>query len=207
MPPRKRVGRQLELASRRGPKGQRGEVADRIVSSARKSFSTSGFAGTTNRAIAEGAGVDAALVSYYFPSKAALLTAALEPPAGFIAAVLAAVATPISRRGAALVQTLIGQWEDPASAEIHRSIVLIAAHEGVAMDRLRQVFGQNILTAVSASLDDDERTLRAGLVASQMIGLAMARYVWQVGALATLPSEQVVRYVGPTIQRYLSGRL
>ena len=180
---------------------------DRILASARKSFSVNGFAGTTNRAIAEVAGVDAALVSYYFPSKAALLAAALDPPPGFIAAVVAAVETPISRRGAALVETLIGQWEDPASAEIHRSIILTAAHENVAMERLRQVFGQSILTAVSASLDDEERTLRAGLIASQMIGLAMARYVWQVGALATLPSDQVVRYVGPTIQRYLAGRL
>jgi AcrR family transcriptional regulator len=53
----------------------------RIVSCARKSFSTNGFAGTTNRAIAQAAGVDAALVSYYFPDKAALLAAALEPPA------------------------------------------------------------------------------------------------------------------------------
>jgi AcrR family transcriptional regulator len=196
-----------EPALRRGPKGQRGEVADRIVSSARKSFSTNGFTGTTNRAVAQAAGVDAALVSYYFPDKAALLTAALEPPAGFIEAVKGGVATPIFRRGRALVQTLIGQWENPRSAEIHRSIILTAAHEPIAMDRLRQVFGQNLLASVSASLDDDERVLRAGLVASQMIGLAMARYVWQVGALASLPSEDVVRYVAPTIQRYLSGRL
>jgi AcrR family transcriptional regulator len=192
---------------RRGPKGQRGEVADAIVASARKAFSTNGFAGTTNRAVAQAAGVDAALVSYYFPDKAALLAAALELPPGFIEAVRAGVATPISRRGSALVKTLIGHWENPASAEIHRSIVLTAAHEPFAMDRLRQIFGQNLLASVSASLDDDERVLRAGLVASQMIGLAMARYVWQVGALATLPSQDVVRYVAPTIQRYLNGRL
>jgi hypothetical protein len=49
--------------------------------------------------------------------------------------------------------------------------------------------------------------LRAGLVASQMIGVAMARYVWRVGALAELDRDQVVRYVAPTIQRYLTGRL
>lgn len=54
---------------------------------------------------------------------------------------------------------------------------------------------------------DEERTLRAGLVASQLIGVAMARYVWRVGALAELGRDQVVRYVAPTIQRYLTGRL
>jgi hypothetical protein len=30
-------------------------------------------------------------------------------------------------------------------------------------------------------------------VAAQMIGVAMARYVWRVGALAELEPEQVVR--------------
>ncbi|HSS91449.1 MAG TPA: hypothetical protein VLL69_19210, partial [Streptosporangiaceae bacterium] len=76
-----------------------------------------------------------------------------------------------------------------------------------AMQRLRGVFTGSLLAAVAGHLDDDERTLRAGLVASQLIGVAMARYVWRVGALAELDRDQVVRYVAPTIQRYLAGRL
>jgi Tetracyclin repressor-like, C-terminal domain len=45
------------------------------------------------------------------------------------------------------------------------------------------------------------------LLSSQMVGLAMTRYVWKVGAIAQMSSEDVVRYVAPTIQRYLSGKL
>jgi hypothetical protein len=95
----------------------------------------------------------------------------------------------------------------PGLAEVLRSIILTAAHEPTAMQRLRGVFAGSLLTAVAGHLDDDERTLRAGLVASQLIGVAMARYVWRVGALAELHRDQVVRYIAPTIQRYLAGRL
>jgi AcrR family transcriptional regulator len=194
-------------AGRRGPRGQRGEVADRILTAARGSFAARGYTGTTLRGVAAAAGVDPSLVSYYFSDKTGLLAAALEPPEAMAATVARAAATPLRRRGKALVEALLSLWEDPASADILRSIILTAAHEPVAMDRLRQVFQTTLLAAVAENLDDEERSVRVGLVASQMIGLAMARYVWQVGALAQLPPEDVARYVAPALQRYLSGRL
>jgi AcrR family transcriptional regulator len=208
---RKRVSESDETGSspggRRGPKAQRGEVADLVLSSARASFATRGYAGTTMRSVAVLAGVDPALVTYYFSSKEGLLAAALEPPPRMGQVIAAAAAAPIRKRGKALVEALVSQWEDPAFADISRSIILTAAHEQIAMERLRQVFAVSILAAVSENLDAGERFLRVGLVASQMIGVAMARYVWQVGALAELPPEDVVRYVAPTVQRYLSGTL
>src|SRR4051812_37073244 len=125
-----------------------------------------------------------------------------------IEAIAEAAGAPIRRRGEALVTTLLDQWESPVTGEILRSILLTAAHEPVATDRLRQVFAASIINAVSAKLDnEEERVLRTGLIASQMIGLAMARYIWQVGALATMSTDDVVRYIAPTIQRYLSGAL
>ncbi|MYW44979.1 hypothetical protein GT346_17040 [Streptomyces sp. SID161] len=41
------------------------------------------------------------------------------------------------------------------------------------------------------------------LVASQMVGLAMTRYVWRFRPMAELPSDRVVELIAPTIQRYL----
>jgi hypothetical protein len=102
---------------------------------------------------------------------------------------------------------MLTHWETPGRAEVLRSIILTAAHERAAMQRLRGVFTGSLLAAVAGHLDDDERTLRAGLVASQLIGVAMARYIWRAGALAELDRDQVVRYIAPTIQRYLTGRL
>jgi hypothetical protein len=75
------------------------------------------------------------------------------------------------------------------------------------MTRLREAFGQLILDAVSARLTDQERQLRASLCASQIAGLAMTRYVWKVGAIASIPPDEVVKLVAPTIQRYLPGKI
>ena len=64
-----------------------------------------------------------------------------------------------------------------------------------------------MIGAVAASLDDDERLVRGGLVASQLVGLSMTRYVWRLEPIRRLPDEDVVSLIGPTIQRYLTGRL
>jgi Tetracyclin repressor-like, C-terminal domain len=118
-----------------------------------------------------------------------------------------AAASPIKERGAALVWTFIRAWEDPATAEYLRSVILTAAHEPVARQHLAANFARNILQAISAHLDDADRFARASLMSSQLVGLAMTRYVWKVGAIAQMPPDDVVRYIAPTIQRYLTGKL
>jgi hypothetical protein len=87
------------------------------------------------------------------------------------------------------------------------SILLTAAHEPRTREKLRAVVTGTILPSVAERLDDEERSLRASLVGSQVIGLIMIRYVWRIEPLASLPDDELVAVVGPTIQRYLSGRL
>lgn len=195
------------LSKRRGPKAERGEVADDILRAARTLFAEHGYAGTSLRAVATKAGVDPALISYYFGDKTTLLTAAVEPPPSLPLAVAGAVTAPLSGRGRALVEAMLGQWDDPIAGEVLRSIILTAAHEPVAMDRLRLVFETVILAGMSESLADDEREVRASLVASQLAGLAMVRYVWRVGALADLSSAEVADLLAPNLQRAFTGKL
>jgi hypothetical protein len=45
------------------------------------------------------------------------------------------------------------------------------------------------------------------LVASQIFGLIMMRYVLEVEPLASMPAEQVVATFAPTLQRYMTGDL
>ena len=45
------------------------------------------------------------------------------------------------------------------------------------------------------------------LVASQMIGLIMVRYVLKVEPVASMSVDQTVAVLAPTIQRYLTGDL
>jgi Tetracyclin repressor-like, C-terminal domain len=49
--------------------------------------------------------------------------------------------------------------------------------------------------------------LRTSLVASQIIGLAVGRYILQVEPLASAPRATLIAVLSPTIQHYLTGDL
>lgn len=182
-------------------------MRQRIVDVARRSFAHQGWAGTSMRAVARDAGTNARMVGYYFADKATLLEACLEPPAGWLDGVAQTVRGPMSKRGAELVRFQLRTWSDPQSAEILRSIVLIAAHHPLAQQRVQAIFRTSLIGVVSASLDDPERQTRAGLIATQMIGLGIAREVWKLEPIASLSDDNIVALIGPTLQRYLTGRL
>jgi Tetracyclin repressor-like, C-terminal domain len=42
-------------------------------------------------------------------------------------------------------------------------------------------------------------------VASQMLGLALTRYVLRVGPMATASIADLAATIGPTVERYLTG--
>jgi AcrR family transcriptional regulator len=193
--------------SSRGPRSDRGVVVAQIVDAARESFANNGWAGTTMRAVAREAGVDPALVHYYFKSKEELLAAATTPPEAFFESVRAAMAVPVERRGEAILQNAIEQWSDERTGTTLRSIFLTAAHEPRTLERLRAVLTTSLIGAMADELDDDARLLRAVLISSQMVGFIMVRFVWRIEPLASLPDDEAVRIVGPTIQRYLNGEL
>jgi AcrR family transcriptional regulator len=179
----------------------------RITAAARASFAEHGWAGTTMRAVARAAGVDPALVHYYFASKEELLDASTMPPPELLASIQANSATPLRRRGEAMVRSLIANWEQPEIREVLSSILQTAAHEPRTREKLRAFVTTSLLPAVAGPLDDEERLLRASLVASQMLGVLMLRWIWQIEPLASLPDEDLVALVGPVVQRYLSRAL
>jgi AcrR family transcriptional regulator len=192
---------------KRGPKESRGVLVGRIVDVARRSFAEQGYDATSMRSVAIEAGVDPRLVGYYFGSKQALLEACLVPPPGFVQNVADVVNSDLASRGEALVRSLLRNWRDAQSAVVLRSIILIAAQQSLALERLRLIVSDSLIGAVATNLDDDERVLRGGLVATQLLGLAMTSYVWKLEPIASLPDEEVVACVAPTVQRYLTGGL
>jgi AcrR family transcriptional regulator len=191
----------------RGPREERGVAAERVLQAARSLFTTRGFASTSLRSVADLADVDVSLVSYYFTNKRGLLEAALTLPPNFASGVQASANAPIDERGRALVTANLAAWDDTSTADILRASILAAANEPSAMELLRTVYSSRIVDVVASHLPEDERQVRAGLVASQILGLAMTRYVWKIGALKDLPSDVVVRLIAPTIQHYLTGSL
>lgn len=62
----------------------------------------------------------------------------------------------------------------------------------------------NSLTGpASIGRNEKERVTRSGLIASQLLGLGLMRYIWEVEPIASMSDDEVIAAVGPTIQRYI----
>jgi hypothetical protein len=78
-----------------------------------------------------------------------------------------------------------------------------AASNPLAAEKLREVFADQVLPALAQASGAPDAAERAGLVASQLLGLALGRYVLKLPPLVAVPAERIVQDVGATVQRYL----
>jgi AcrR family transcriptional regulator len=177
-----------------------------VLAAARASFAERGFRGTTIRAVAAAAGVDPALVHHYFGTKDDLFVAALEIPVDPREILAPVVAAGPDGAGERLLRTFLSVWDDP---ELQPGLLALVrslmADDSAGL--VRDGFIPVVVGPVLAGLVRDRPEVRIPLVASQVIGLIVARYVIALPPLAQMPAEDVVARVGPTLQRYLTGDL
>jgi len=190
-----------------GPRDERGVLAARIVAGARDEFAQHGWAGTTIRAVARSADVDPALVYHYFGSKEGLLDAATNPPPKWLENVAKVWTTPIDQLGGALVRLMLASWADDEIGPTLRAILQTAAHEQTTREKLRRVVEGSLMGVAQLGSDERDRLIRSGLVASQMMGLALMRYVWKIEPIASMTDEEAIAAVTPNLQHYVSGDL
>lgn len=188
-----------------GPRDERGVLAARILAAARDEFAEHGWAGTAIRAVARTADVDPALIYHYFGSKEGLLDAATTPPQKWLDAVAATWATPKADLGRQLIRTVLDTWTDEEVGPILRAVLLTAAHEDKTREKLRLIVERGLIGGSTLGADEDERLRRSGLIATQLIGFALLRYVWKMEPIASMSEDQVVAAMAPNLQRYVEG--
>ena len=184
------------------PRGRRpgsSGTRESILAAARERFATHGYERTRIRDVAADAGVDAALVHYFFKSKDGLFAATMELPFRPAEVIAPVLAEGVSGLGERMVRRMLTVWDEnqPALLALVRSA---SSHPGAAL-ALREFVLSEIIGRLAAALDGDR--LRATLVASQVVGLITARYIARVEPLASMDREELVPLVAPTLQRYL----
>jgi AcrR family transcriptional regulator len=187
---------------RRGPRQDGVEAREAIIDAARRQFAEQGFDGATMRAIAREAGVDPALVSYYFGSKSGLFVESLRLPVNPADAIDAVLAEGTGDLGRRLVTRFLQVWDTPATGEPVISVLRSAASRPEIM---REFLERRIVPRFAGALGGADAELRATAVASQMLGLAFLRYVLRVEPLASATQDEVVALIAPTVQRYVDG--
>jgi AcrR family transcriptional regulator len=166
-----------------------------ILAAARERFAESGFERATIRAIAADANIDPSMVMRYFGNKDQLFAAAADFDLDFpdLSGVEA------DQLGAALVAHFMNRWErDDALIVLLRSSTTNAE----AAQRMQQIFAAQLMPEI-AKVNAAEPARSAGLIATQMLGLALCRYVLKLPPVVAMSRDEVVSWLGPTCQRYL----
>jgi AcrR family transcriptional regulator len=187
---------------KRGPRQDGVQARELILDAARGQFAEQGYEGATMRAIARVAGVDPALVSYYFGSKSGLFVESLRLPVNPADAIEFVLAEGTDGLGERLVTRFLAVWDNPTTGEPIISVLRSAASRP---ELLREFVERQIVPRLGAALEGPDAELRATAIASQMLGLALVRYVLRVEPLASAEPEQVVARIAPTVQRYADG--
>ena len=198
----------LTVTARSGRRPGSPDTRQQILDSARDVFATNGFNKASIRKIATAAGVDPALVHHYFGSKDELFLATVEVPINPLAVVEQLLQGGTEGLGTRMITAILGVWESPAGSALLAALRTALGDPG-STRALSQFVTAEIITRLLSSFryPAAEAELRGALVASQVLGVIVGRYVLAVGALAQLPPELIAATVGPTLQTYLTGAL
>jgi AcrR family transcriptional regulator len=192
--PRKRVGRRP---------GGGGQSRTAILTAARQLFAKQGFRGTTTRAIATKAGVDVALVHYFFQSKEKLFSAAIDVPVApeQLKAVLSG-----ADGGPPLGESVVRFFlEHVFTSRNHAAAAMVraAVADPGCIPTLRSTIETTIVSAAASVLRGPQAHLRAELLGAQVVGLFIVRHIVRVEPLASASTEEVARLLGPAVEAIL----
>ncbi|OBI89550.1 TetR family transcriptional regulator [Mycobacterium sp. 1245805.9] len=183
------------------------DTRERILASARELFARNGIRNTSIRAVAASAGVDSALVHHYFGTKEKLFAAAVHIPVDPMEIIGHLRDVPIEQLGHTLPSMLLPLWDSEIGTAFVAALRSILAGSEVNLFRS---FIQDVIAAeVGPRVDDPPGSgvVRVQFVASQLVGVVMARYILELEPFASLPADVIARTVAPNLQRYLTGEL
>lgn len=190
----------------RGRRPGRVSSREAVLSAARGQFSKRGYDAATVRSIAAEAGVDPAMINHHFGTKEQLFMAALESPVDPKEHLQAVLDGPPEGIGERLLTRFLTVWDSPAGAAGVAVLRTAMQHEWSAA-LVREFILNRALHPLTAGLGVPPREAlwRGNLVASQLSGLILTRYVIRLEPIASAPHAVVVQALGPTIQHYLTG--
>ncbi|MCW2556123.1 MAG: TetR/AcrR family transcriptional regulator [Mycobacterium sp.] len=183
------------------------DTRDRILASARELFARNGIDKTSIRAIASAAGVDAALIHHYFGTKQQLFVAAIEIPIDPMQVIGPLRETPLDELGLTLPSLLLPLWDSEMGSGLIATLRSLLAGNEVGL--IRSFLQEVVAVEVGTRVDDPPGSgpIRVQFVASQLVGIVMARYILELEPFKSLPVQQVAETVAPNLQRYLTGDL
>lgn len=185
------------------------DTREAILAAARTAFAERGFDGASIRIIATSAGVDPALVHHYFGTKDKLFRTCVGAPIDPRELVGQITNGGLDGIGDRIVRTFLSVWDHPVSGPALAALVRSGVQHDWSARMLREFITTQILRRATSELgvEPAQAQVRAGLVATQVGGLIMARYLLKIEPLASASADEVVAALGPNVQRFVTGPL
>jgi AcrR family transcriptional regulator len=180
---------------------------DAIAAAARRQFGELGYQRASLRSIAAEAGVDPRLVLHFFGSKQELFASVVElpfDPETTFDALLAPGSHGLGRR---VAEFILGVLDSPEGRKTSTGLIRAAATEEAAAATIQDLVARRLLLPLASRVGRDRPQLRASLVASQIVGLAMARHIVGLTPLTTASHAELVAALAPVFDHYLTGDL
>ncbi|WP_373176013.1 TetR/AcrR family transcriptional regulator [Mycobacterium marinum] len=180
---------------------------EHILTCARELFALNGLDRTSVRSVAAAAGVDASLVHHYYGTKQQLFAAAIQIPIDPTVVLEQIVETPVDELGLKIPSVLLPLWDSELGTGLIATLRALMA--GTESNLARSFLQEVVTSEVGSRVDSPTGTgrIRAQFVASQLLGVVMARHIVKIEPFASLPADQVAQAIAPTLQRYLTGEL
>lgn len=149
--------------------------------------------------------MDPALVHHYFGTKQQLFVAAIQAPIDPMTVIGPLRDVPVERLGYVLPTILLPIWDSELGHGFIATLRSLLAGSEVGL--LRTFFQEIIATEIGPRVDEPPGSgrVRVQFVASQLLGVVLARYILELEPFASLPVEQIAETIGPNLQRYLTG--
>jgi len=196
------------LVRRSGRRPGNQDTRSSILEAARAAFADKGYDKSSIRAIAAEAGVDPALVHHYFGTKEKLFLATVNAPINPGELIPQALHGPRDQVGERVVRMALGVWDSPAGTAALAVFRSALSNEWTARLLREFVVTQILRRAVRELVTDPaEAQMRSALMATQIAGLMVTRYVLKIEPLASADPETLVAAVGPNVQRFLTEPL
>lgn len=180
------------------------DTRGRVLAAARAEFAAKGFDRATIRSIAASAQVDPALVHHYFGSKEDLFAASIDlpiRPAEFVETVLA---DGVESAGLNITTFFFTVWENPGTREPLLAMLRGSFGTEQGAEVLREFFGTAMLGRIAPMIGGADAGMRVSLAVSQLLGVAVLRYVVGFPSLVKAPVEDLIEMIAPRVQSYLT---
>jgi len=115
---------------------------------------------------------------------------------------------PLDQIGGILARHFVKRWEGDLADEMIMVLLRSAVTNDAAAQRMRVVFGEQVVQLVHmVTHEAPDSELRAGMISSQLLGVALSRHILALPPVAALDEETLIAALTPVLNHFLTEPL